>query len=66
MESWTSGGNFSYFIPPNSSPEYSAKSGNLFFKNCHDLIKHNKKDTKSADIINILEVLKQITTQNYY
>lgn len=36
-----------------------------FYFQALDLIKHHKKDTKSADIINILDVLKQITTQNY-
>jgi len=36
-----------------------------FYFQTLDLIKRHKKDTKSADIINILDVLKQITTQNY-
>ena len=36
-----------------------------FYSQTLDLIKHHKKDTKSADIINISDVLKQITTQNY-
>jgi len=36
-----------------------------FYLQALDLIKRHKKDTKSADIINILDILKQITTQNY-
>ncbi len=36
-----------------------------FYFQALDLIKHYNKDTKSADIINYLDVLKQITTQNY-